>query len=65
MPKGGNNMDTKSDDQFLAIESTITSNKQEPDKNHKETDWENHATHRETQWDSWYTQTYFVNNEER
>ena len=30
-------MDTKSDDQFLAIEATIEANKQEADKNHKET----------------------------
>ena len=30
-------MDTKSDDQFLAIEATIESNKQEADKNHKDT----------------------------
>ena len=36
MPKGGNKMDTKSDDQFLSIESTIESNKQEADNNHKE-----------------------------
>ena len=38
MPKGGNNMDTKSDDQFFDIEATIVANKQESDKNHKETD---------------------------
>ena len=31
-------MDTKSDDQFLAIEVTIAANKQESDNNHKETD---------------------------
>ena len=31
-------MDTKSDDQFLVVESTIEANKQESDKNHKETD---------------------------
>ena len=30
-------MDTKSDDQFLAIEATIEANKQEADKNHNET----------------------------
>ena len=30
-------MDTKSDEQFLSIEVTIESNKQESDKNHKET----------------------------
>ena len=30
-------MDTKSDDQFLAIEANIEANKQESDKNHKET----------------------------
>ena len=30
-------MDTKSNDQFLGIESTIEANKQEADKNHKET----------------------------
>ena len=30
-------MDTKSDDQFLFIEATIESNKQESDKNHKDT----------------------------
>ena len=30
-------MDTKSDDQFLAIEDTIEANKQEADKNHNET----------------------------
>ena len=30
-------MDTKSDDQFLAIEATIEANKQESDKNHNET----------------------------
>ena len=33
MPKGGNNMDTKYDEQFLAIKSTIEYNKQEADKN--------------------------------
>ena len=37
MPKGGNKMDTKSDDQFLTIEATIESNKQYSGKNHKET----------------------------
>ena len=37
MPKGGSKMDTKSDDQFLFIEATIEANKQESDKNHKET----------------------------
>ena len=30
-------MDTKSDDQFLAIEATIEANKQEADKNHNKT----------------------------
>ena len=30
-------MDTKSGDQFLAIEATIEANKQESDKNHKYT----------------------------
>ena len=30
-------MDTKSDDQFLAIEATIDANKQEADMNHNET----------------------------
>ena len=30
-------MDTKSDEHFLFIESTIEANKQEADKNHKET----------------------------
>ena len=38
MPKGGNNMDTKSDEQFLVIEATIEANKKESDKNHKKTD---------------------------
>ena len=37
MPQGGNMMNTNSDDQFLAIEATIESNKHEADKNHKET----------------------------
>ena len=37
MPKGGNKMDTKSDDQFLAIRATIEAKKQETDNNHKET----------------------------
>ena len=37
MLKGGNKMDTKYDDQFLAIESIIEANKQEVYKNHKET----------------------------
>ena len=37
MPKGGNKMDTKSNDQFLAIEATIEANKKEADKNHNET----------------------------
>ena len=37
MPKGGNKIDTKYDDQFLAIEATIEANKKEADKNHKET----------------------------
>ena len=31
-------MDTKSEEQFLFIESTIEANKQESDKNHKNTD---------------------------
>ena len=31
-------MDTKSEEQFLFIESTIEANKQEYDKNHKKTD---------------------------
>ena len=31
-------MDTKSDEQFLVIEATIESNKQESNKNHKKTD---------------------------
>ena len=31
-------MDTKSDEQFLVIKSTIENNKQEADKNHKKTD---------------------------
>ena len=31
-------MDTKSDEQFLVIESTIEANKQDSDKNHKNTD---------------------------
>ena len=31
-------MDTKSDEQFLAIEATIEANKQESYKNHKKTD---------------------------
>ena len=30
-------MDTNSDDQFLAIETTIEANNQEADKNHRET----------------------------
>ena len=38
MPKGGNKMDTKSDEQFLVIEATIEYNKQDFDKNHKKTD---------------------------
>ena len=33
MPKGGSKMDTKSGDQFLAIEATIEANKQEADGN--------------------------------
>ena len=36
MTKGGNNMDTKSDDQFLAIEANIEANNQEADKNKQE-----------------------------
>ena len=31
-------MNTKSDEHFLFIEATIEANKQESDKNHKETD---------------------------
>ena len=38
MPKGGNKMDTKSDENFLAIEAFIKANNQESDKNHKNTD---------------------------
>ena len=38
MPKGGNKMDTKSDEQFLGIEANIETNKQESDKNHNKTD---------------------------
>ena len=38
MPKGGNNMDTNSYEQFLIIESTIEANKQEADKNQFKTD---------------------------
>ena len=37
MPKGVNNMYTKSNDQILGIESTVEANKQESDKNHKDT----------------------------
>ena len=43
-------MDTKSDEQFLVIETTIETKKQEADKNHKNTDekltllTENHKT---------------------
>ena len=33
MPKGVNNIDTKSDEQFLSIKATIESHKQESDKN--------------------------------
>ena len=44
MPKGGNKMDTKYDEQFLAIESTIEDNKQEADKNKQEDD----NNHKET-----------------
>ena len=36
MPKGGNHMNTKSNDQLLVIEATIEANKQEYDNNHKE-----------------------------
>ena len=32
-------MDTKSDEQSLVIKSTIEANKQEADKNHKETNY--------------------------
>ena len=35
MKKGGNKMDTKPNEQFLVIEATIETNKQEADKNHK------------------------------
>ena len=38
MPKGGNKMDTKSDEHFLILEATIEANKQEYDKNHKKAD---------------------------
>ena len=38
MPKGGNKMDTKSDEQFLVIKATIDTNKQDADKNHNKTD---------------------------
>ena len=38
MTKGGNKMDTKSDDQFLAIEANIEANCQEADKNKQESD---------------------------
>ena len=38
MPKGSNSMDTNSDEQFLVIESTIETRKQEADKKHKKTD---------------------------
>ena len=38
VPKVGNKMDTKSNEQLLFIEATIEANKQESDKNHKETD---------------------------
>ena len=38
MPKGGNNMDTKSDAQFLFIEATIAANNQETDNNQMKTD---------------------------
>ena len=44
MPKGGNKMDTKSDDQVLVIEATIEANKQEADKNKQEAD----KNHKET-----------------
>ena len=37
MPKGGNKMDTKSDDQIPAIKATIEANKQVADNNHRET----------------------------
>ena len=32
IPKGGNKMDTKSDDQFIILQATIESNKQEADE---------------------------------
>ena len=38
MPKGSNNMDTKSDEHFLVIKATIKTNKQEADKSHKSND---------------------------
>ena len=38
MPKGGNKMDTKSDEQFLTVEATIKANKQEADRNQVKTD---------------------------
>ena len=38
MPKGGNNMDTNSDEQFLVIKATIETNKQEADNNNNSTD---------------------------
>ena len=38
MPKGGNKMDTKSDEQFLAIEATIEANTQEADRNQVKND---------------------------
>ena len=38
MPKGGNKMDTNSDEHLLAIEATIESNKQEADSNQVKND---------------------------
>ena len=37
-------MDTKSDDQFLAIEATIEANKQEADNNNQEADKNHNET---------------------
>ena len=38
MPKGGNKMDTKSDEQFITIKATIEANRQEADRNQVKTD---------------------------
>ena len=48
MPKGGNKMDTKSNDQFLAIETTIVANKQEADKTIDTNKQEADKNHKET-----------------